>query len=220
MWVTEVTLNDWRINMSYVYGEEFEKKTSRGKRVRSIQEINHHGGSRLWARYIEEQIAKTGVKPSRGQLYIKFYKLDKGDEKDRKLAVYSSMRGHCDLSYSCATSISSATPSSPPPSRLEFNKLLETVQQLVTHMASSQGLVTQPPAHHQMPPNIPPDATTSIPPYAPTSIPTNAPTSIPDDASIVPLSTTWVYDVIASLRASTDSTLDATPDPHVATTYV
>ncbi|CAN1791465.1 hypothetical protein LINPERHAP1_LOCUS19321 [Linum perenne] len=158
MWVTEVTLNDWRINMSYVYGEEFE--------------------------------------------------------------VYSSMRGHCDLSYSCATSISSATPSSPPPSRLEFNKLLETVQQLVTHMASSQGLVTQPPAHHQMPPNIPPDATTSIPPYAPTSIPTNAPTSIPDDASIVPLSTTWVYDVIASLRASTDSTLDATPDPHVATTYV
>ncbi|CAN1289773.1 hypothetical protein LINPERPRIM_LOCUS20437 [Linum perenne] len=56
-------------------------------RARSIQEINHHGGSRPWVQYIEEHIAKTGVKPSRGQLYIKFYKLDKGDEKDRKLAV-------------------------------------------------------------------------------------------------------------------------------------
>ncbi|CAN1142788.1 hypothetical protein LINPERPRIM_LOCUS26176, partial [Linum perenne] len=72
--------------MSYVYGEEFQKKSTRGKRARSIQETNHHGGSRPWARYIEEQISKTGVKPSRGQLYIKFYKLDRGDEKDRKLA--------------------------------------------------------------------------------------------------------------------------------------
>ncbi|CAN1805786.1 hypothetical protein LINPERHAP1_LOCUS24405, partial [Linum perenne] len=81
-----ITLNDWTIYMSYVYGEEFQKKSTRGKRARSIQETNHHGGSRPWARYIEEQISKTGVKPSRGQLYIKFYKLDRGDEKDRKLA--------------------------------------------------------------------------------------------------------------------------------------
>ncbi|CAN1147748.1 hypothetical protein LINPERHAP2_LOCUS16050 [Linum perenne] len=51
-----ITLNDWTIYMSYMYGEEF-------------------------------QISKAGVKPSRGQLYIKFYKLDKGDEKDRKLVV-------------------------------------------------------------------------------------------------------------------------------------
>ncbi|CAN1302346.1 hypothetical protein LINPERPRIM_LOCUS25411, partial [Linum perenne] len=64
-----ITLNDWTIYMSYVYEEEFEKKSSRGKRARSIQEINHHGGSRLWKRYIEEQIAKTGMKPSRGQLH-------------------------------------------------------------------------------------------------------------------------------------------------------
>ncbi|CAN1292564.1 hypothetical protein LINPERPRIM_LOCUS21633 [Linum perenne] len=167
------------------------------------------GGSRLWARYIEEQIAKNGVKPSRGQLYIKFYKLDKGDEKDRKLAdlireleangaptawgshdslaqalnkeeprsrlraggvgknktlVYGSMRG------SSAASISLAAPSSIAPSRDEFNKLLETVQQLMTHMASSQGSATQPPAYQQMPPpayhQMPPPAYHQMPPPA------------------------------------------------------
>ncbi|CAN1762124.1 hypothetical protein LINPERHAP1_LOCUS8217 [Linum perenne] len=80
-----ITLNDWIIYMSYVYGEEFQ--------------------------------------------------------------VYGSMRGRSESSSSSAASISSVASSSIAPSRDEFNKLLETVQQLVTHMASSQGSATQPPAY-------------------------------------------------------------------------
>ncbi|CAN1755930.1 hypothetical protein LINPERHAP1_LOCUS5940 [Linum perenne] len=47
-----------------------------------MQEENHHGGSRPWPRYIEETVKATGRRPSRGQMFIKFYTAPDGEIKD------------------------------------------------------------------------------------------------------------------------------------------
>ncbi|CAN1310174.1 hypothetical protein LINPERPRIM_LOCUS27974 [Linum perenne] len=94
-------------------------------------------------------------------------RLRAGGVGKNKTLVYGSMRGRSESSSSSAASISSAAPSSLAPSRDEFNKLLVSVQQLVTHIASSQGSVTQPPAYQQMSPpayqQMPPPAYHQMP---------------------------------------------------------
>ncbi|CAN0925978.1 hypothetical protein LINGRAHAP2_LOCUS35060, partial [Linum grandiflorum] len=66
-------------------------KRVRNKRNRSAQETNHRGGSRPWARYTQEHLEKTGVLPSRGQLWIKFHQLPNGEYKTTKGRVVAEL---------------------------------------------------------------------------------------------------------------------------------
>ncbi|CAN1156731.1 hypothetical protein LINPERPRIM_LOCUS20376, partial [Linum perenne] len=44
-------------------------------------EENHTRGSRPWGLYIEEEAEKTGQRPSRGQIFIKYYSWPNGEPK-------------------------------------------------------------------------------------------------------------------------------------------
>ncbi|CAN1835469.1 hypothetical protein LINPERHAP1_LOCUS34438, partial [Linum perenne] len=79
--------------MTYVESQEFKDSVARNKANRACLEENHIGGSRPWRLYIEEEQRKTGLRPTRGQIFIKFYSWPNGEPKSAHAgAIMDSIR--------------------------------------------------------------------------------------------------------------------------------
>ncbi|CAN1763991.1 hypothetical protein LINPERHAP1_LOCUS9079, partial [Linum perenne] len=72
---------DWLAYMRHVDSQEFKDAVARNKANQACQEENHTRGSRPWGLYIEEEAEKTGQRPSRGQIFIKYYSWPNGEPK-------------------------------------------------------------------------------------------------------------------------------------------
>ncbi|CAN1187821.1 hypothetical protein LINPERPRIM_LOCUS32062 [Linum perenne] len=80
--------NDWLAYTDYVDSKPFEDSVIRNKDSITLQEDNHHSG-----RFTEQTISKTRQRPSRGQLFIKFYSLLNGEFKNTQAeAVAATIR--------------------------------------------------------------------------------------------------------------------------------